>query len=382
MATIIEVLNLNFASSGPIKGQELAQNLVKSARQVGSSSREVLEASCLADLEKYLESELSRKISMAQIEYIYAAALAGGAYAAENLPIRIAKVSPESKGEYLVQLCCQIEALISGRKSTIDSIRTTVNSVTTIFGDLQKDSLISESDQRNLHFREFEGNRRKLLGKKVANYEEFTKWVDDSIVFYRQVSEYRSEELTKSISTTRSSDSGDLISAKRKKGFVSTKSIDTYEKRIGDFISEFVIVNKKEKLKISSAIMQAIEPYQSYSPNLISIKAVIESNYKENRELKYLSYLNSDASYTRNQQTQELEHFIDGRSVKISFSAKILTESINQVLNSLRAQLASKRIDGKAKHRIGDNFLSIEVPGIKRGDIEEIDSLLRLNQSL
>jgi hypothetical protein len=381
METKVEVLNLNFASSGPLKGQELAQMLVVSAKQVGSSTRKVLEESCLADLEKYLESELSRKISRVQIEYIYAAAFAGGAYAAENLPMRVRKVSPELKGEGLAQLCCQIEALISSRKSTIDSIRTTVNSVTSIFGDLVKESLISDSDQRILRFREFKEIKKKLLSKKVADYEEFTKWIDESIVFYRQISEFRSEELTKGISAA-STDSGDLISAKRKKGFISTKSIDTYEKRIGDFISEFVVINKKEAFKVAPSIMQAIKPFESYSPTLMSIKNFIESSYKESSKSKYLQYVDSFDPNEEKQQVQELEHFIDGRSIKISFSTKITMDSIDQVLNSLRAQLASRRADGKARHRIGENFLSIEVPRMRKGDIEEIAEVLRLNQRL
>ena len=94
-----EALQLNFARSGPLKGQELAKELVTCAKQVGSSARKVLETSCVADLEKYLESQLSRKISMSQIEYIYAAALAGGAYSAENLPSRIRKISPDLAGD-------------------------------------------------------------------------------------------------------------------------------------------------------------------------------------------------------------------------------------------------------------------------------------------
>ena len=379
MKNSVEALQLNFARSGPLRGQELAQELVTRAKQVGSSARKVLEASCLADLEKYLENELSRKISMTQIEYIYAAALAGGAYAAENLPSRVRKISPELAGDELVQICCEIEALISGRKSTIDSIRTTVNSITTIFGDLIKDTLISESDQKKARFREFEENRKRLLNKKVADYEEFYKWIDESIIFYRLVSEYRSEELSKIISSN-STDSGDLISAKRKKGFVSTKSIDTYEKRIGDFISEFVVINKKENPLVSTSILQAITPYDSYNPSLITIRNLIESNMKESSRARYFHFTAVEDNNIVEEHAQELEHFIDDRSIKISYSNKIMTESIDQVLNSLRAQLASKRLDGKAIHRVGRNFLSIEVPGIKKGDIEELATVLRLTQ--
>jgi len=351
-----EALQLNFARSGPLKGQELAKELVTCAKQVGSSARKVLETSCVADLEKYLESQLSRKISMSQIEYIYAAALAGGAYSAEN-----------------------IEALISGRKSTIDSIRTTVNSVTSIFGDLIKDTLISESDQKKIRFRELEENRKRLLNKKVADYEEFYKWIDESIIFYRHVSEYRSEELSKSISSN-STDSGDLISAKRKKGFVSTKSIDTYEKRIGDFVSEFVVINKREVSVVLTSILEAIRPYDSHTPSLISIRNLIESNVKESSRAKYFQFLATENKNIVKEHAQELEHFIDDRAITISYSNKIMDESIDQVLNSLRAQLAGKRIDGKAKHRVGESFLFIEVPGIKKGDIEEIATVLRLIQ--
>ena len=374
-----EALELNFARSGPLKGQELAQELVTRAKQVGSSARKVLETSCLADLERYLESETSKKINMTQIEYIYSAALAGGAYAAENLPSRVKKISPELTGDKLARLCCEIEALISGRKSTIDSIRITVNSVTTIFGDLIKDTLISESDQKKARFREFEENRKRLLNKKVTDHEEFYKWIDESIIFYRLVSEYRSEELSKSI-TQNSTDSGDLISAKRKKGFVSTKSIDTYEKRIGDFVSEFVVINKKEKPLVSTSILQAIKPYESHTPSLITIRSLIESNMKESSRARYLQFSALEEKNIIEEQAQELEHFIDDRAIKISYSNKIMTESIDQVLNSLRAQLASKRVDGKAKHRVGKSFLSIEVPGIKKGDIEEIATVLRLTQ--
>jgi len=375
----VEALQLNFARSGPLKGQELAEELVTCAKQVGFSARKVLEASCVADLEKYLESQLSRKISMTQIEYIYAAALAGGAYSAENLPSRVRKISPDLSGEELVQLCCEIEALISGRKSTIDSIRTTVNSVTSIFGDLIKDTLISESDQKRVRFRELEENRKRLLNNKVADYEEFYKWIDDSIIFYRQVSEYRSEELSKGISSN-STDSGDLISAKRKKGFVSTKSIDTYEKRIGDFVSEFVVINKREAAVVSTSIREAIRPYNSHSPSLISIRNLIESNIKEGSRERYLQCLATENKNVIEEHNRELEHFIDNRAVTISYSNKIMDESIDQVLNSLRAQLAGKRVDGKAKHRVGESFLLIEVPGIKKGDIEEIANVLRLIQ--
>jgi len=375
----VEALQLNFARSGPLKGQELAEELVTCAKQVGFSARKVLEASCVADLEKYLESQLSRKISMTQIEYIYAAALAGGAYSAENLPSRVRKISPDLSREELVQLCCEIEALISGRKSTIDSIRTTVNSVTSIFGDLIKDTLISESDQKRVRFRELEENRKRLLNNKVADYEEFYKWIDDSIIFYRQVSEYRSEELSKGISSN-STDSGDLISAKRKKGFVSTKSIDTYEKRIGDFVSEFVVINKREAAVVSTSIREAIRPYNSHSPSLISIRNLIESNIKEGSRERYLQCLATENKNVIEEHNRELEHFIDNRAVTISYSNKIMDESIDQVLNSLRAQLAGKRVDGKAKHRVGESFLLIEVPGIKKGDIEEIANVLRLIQ--
>jgi len=375
----VEALQLNFARSGPLKGQELAEELVTCAKQVGFSARKVLEASCVADLEKYLESQLSRKISMTQIEYIYAAALAGGAYSAENLPSRVRKISPDLSREELVQLCCEIEALISGRKSTIDSIRTTVNSVTSIFGDLIKDTLISESDQKRVRFRELEENRKRLLNNKVADYEEFYKWIDDSIIFYRQVSEYRSEELSKGISSN-STDSGDLISAKRKKGFVSTKSIDTYEKRIGDFVSEFVVINKREAAVVSTSIREAIRPYNSHSPSLISIRNLIESNIKEGSRERYLQCLATENKSVIEEHNRELEHFIDNRAVTISYSNKIMDESIDQVLNSLRAQLAGKRVDGKAKHRVGESFLLIEVPGIKKGDIEEIANVLRLIQ--
>jgi hypothetical protein len=379
MKTPVEALKLNFGRSGPLKGKELAQELVASAKQVGSSARKVLETSCLADLEKYLENELSRKISTTQIEYIYAAALAGGAYAIENLPSRIRKISPELAGDELAQLCCEIEALISGRKSTIDSIRTTVNSVTSIFGDLLKDTLISESDQRNVRFRELEEHRKSLLNKKIADYEEFNNWIDESIVFYRNVSEHRSEEISKSISSN-SSDSGDLLSAKRKKGFVSTKSIDTYEKRVNDYVSEFVVINKREMSQISTPILQAIKPYEVHTPSLIAIKNLIASNIKESSRARYSQHLAAENQDAIEKHTQELEHFIDDRAIKISYSNKIMTESIDQVLNSLRAQLTGKRIDGKAKHRIGESFLSIEVPGIKRGDIEDIATVLRYIQ--
>lgn len=379
MKTPVEALQINFGRSGPLKGRELAQELVASAKQVGSSARKVLEASCLADLEKYLENELSRKISTTQIEYVYAAALAGGAYAAENLPSRIRKISPELAGDELAQLCCEIESLISGRKSTIDSIRTTVNSVTTIFGDLLKDTLISESDQKRVRFREMEEHRKRLLNKRVADYEEFNKWISESIIFYRNVSEYRSEEISKGISSN-SSNSEDLLSAKRKKGFVSTKSIDTYEKRINDFVAEFVVVNKREVSQISTPILHAIEPYEVHTPSLIAIKNLIASNMKESSRARYLQHLTTENRDVIEKHTQELEHFIDDRAVKIMYSNRIITESIDQVLNSLRAQLAGKRIDGKAKHRIGESFLSIEVPGLKRGDIEDIATVLRYIQ--
>jgi hypothetical protein len=375
----VEALQLNFARSGPLKGQELAEELVTCAKQVGSSARKVLETSCVADLEKYLESQLSRKISMTQIEYIYAAALAGGAYSAENLPSRVRRISPDLSGDELVQLCCEIEALISGRKSTIDSIRTTVNSVTSIFGDLIKDTLISESDQKKIRFRELEENRKMLLNKKVADNEEFYKWIYESIKFYRHVSEFRSEELSKGISSN-PTDSGDLISAKRKKGFVSTKSIDTYEKRIGDFVSEFVVINKREVPLVSTSILEAIRPYDSHTSSLIAIRNLIESNVKESSRARFFQFLTAENKNIIDENAQELEHFIDDRAITISYSNKIMDESIDQALNSLRAQLAAKRVDGKAKHRVGESFLLIEVPGIKKGDIEEIATVLRLIQ--
>jgi hypothetical protein len=316
---------------------------------------------------------------MTQIEYIYAAALAGGAYSAENLPSRVRRISPDLSGDELVQLCCEIEALISGRKSTIDSIRTTVNSVTSIFGDLIKDTLISESDQKKIRFRELEENRKMLLNKKVADNEEFYKWIYESIKFYRHVSEFRSEELSKGISSN-PTDSGDLISAKRKKGFVSTKSIDTYEKRIGDFVSEFVVINKREVPLVSTSILEAIRPYDSHTSSLIAIRNLIESNVKESSRARFFQFLTAENKNIIDENAQELEHFIDDRAITISYSNKIMDESIDQALNSLRAQLAAKRVDGKAKHRVGESFLLIEVPGIKKGDIEEIATVLRLIQ--
>jgi hypothetical protein len=100
-------------------------------------------------------------------------------------------------------------------------------------------------------------------------------------------------------------------------------------------------------------------------------------NSKEIDKYRRKTNLNSSLS---TEVVQELQHFIGDREVKISFTNNLSYESVKQVLNSLRAQLASKRTsEARAKHKIGDSFLSVEVVGLRKGDIEEIEMLLGLN---
>ena len=140
------------------------------------------------------------------------------------------------------------------------------------------------------------------------------------------------------------------------------------------------MINKGEVPIVSTSILEAIRPYDSHASSLIAIRNLIESNVKESSLARFFQFLAAENKNIIEEYAKELEHFIDDSAITISYSNKIMDESIDQVLNSLRAQLAAKRVDGKAKHRVGESFLLIEVPGIKKGDIEEIATVLRLIQ--
>ena len=99
MTPTLQPLRLNLAASGHIKGQDLAQELARKAKEIGDSVRQVLKNSCLLDISKFLEDRLQQTFSTDQIEYIFSAAFAGGSYALENLPARLIKLRPSLKEE-------------------------------------------------------------------------------------------------------------------------------------------------------------------------------------------------------------------------------------------------------------------------------------------
>lgn len=368
-------VNLKLASSGAIKGALLAETLVFEAKRISRGLRQTVDDTCVQDLKLLLEDELPRTFTREQIEYLYSAAFAGGSYAALNLPARIRKLDPSILPDDLLKLCGCIEALISSRKSLIDSVRVTANSVASVFGNIMQQELFNFVELQNMEFQRLEKEHQRLRQRRIVDRSDFDIWIKDSVAFYRRVSDIRSQT---ALSQTEKNDV--LMSARRKKGFVSTKSIDTYEKRVSEFVSDFVVIDNVKVTESTSPVLLEITQYQSFKPDLREVKGFVKEHFLESSLAKYAQFTGSNKKSSTSE-VHELEHYIDNRVVKISFSPRILPESAEQVINSLQAQLASKRSEGKARHRIGDSFLLVEVPGLRKGDLEEISTVLKSNFS-
>lgn len=372
--------------TGAPTGKQFAEYLLTESGIDAVRMRTLIEEACFEDLSiyfKYREIESSRD----WLNSLISAELAGGTFAALNLPERLKRNLPSASMELVSELSVDISILLSDKRTDFNYFRYTLNAVSKVMGSLLKENLLDEIPDLSQKEKLFiEKDLRLIQDMKLSNIIELNQWLDKLTNFHYKLIELMSSEPADDESISNRNEA--FFDRKQNmKNYVSTKSMSTYRLRVVDYsllkAQSFIKDNQKFKNKIDFEVR--INKYKNYTAptknELIEFldkfpdKNSIEKRYK-------VDAVSLNFELDNQKIVSIVETLSRQRSLKINFAGELVAKRlIKPIINSLKSQLLivpNQRI-WKSEASSGSDFLSVEIEGLKNEDLLKIQKILELH---
>lgn len=369
------------------RGAEFARYLVEKAGLDSARIKSQIEEACIRDLSTYFEDR-SVRFSVDWLKSLVKAELAGGSFAATNIPERLQRQLTDMSNEEIAGTAADISILLSEKRSDFNYLRYSLNAVSTVMGDLFKDNLF---DIPRLSKREkdvLENNLQDILEVKLTEASTLKTWLDEVTTLHYKVIDLleSSTELDKKRSSGTRSNKEFLGEAKNNKQHVSTKSLSTYKLRVDDyaftqaqsFLKDYRNIKKKMEFDIR---MTPYEQYVGMTKQEIKAKLKESANSGQLKE-KYFVGLNPSKSDKTDEIVSIKENISSKKIIDISYSGNgVSLRLIRPILNSLRSQLLlnPNQKQCRSEARSGGEFLSVTIDALNSEDLPKIEKILKLH---
>jgi hypothetical protein len=236
--------------TGAPTGKQFAEYLLTESGIDAARMRTLIEEACFEDLSiyfKYREIESSRD----WLNSLISAELAGGTFAALNLPERLKRNLPSASRELVSELSVDISILLSDKRTDFNYFRYTLNAVSKVMGSLLKENLLDEIPDLSQKEKLFiEKDLRLIQNMKLSNIIELNQWLDNLTNFHYKLIELMSSEPADDESISNRNEA--FFDRKQNmRNYVSTKSMSTYRLRVVDYsllkAQSFIKDNQKSK---------------------------------------------------------------------------------------------------------------------------------------
>ena len=371
------------------RGSEFAAFLVNQAGIDSVQMRGQIEEACARDLITYFDQ---RKIRYTDdwVRALIKAELAGGSFAATNMPERLSRQLTELSAESIAEIAADLSVLLNSKRSDFNYLRYSLNAVSTVMGDLFKEDIfeipgLGAKEKTNLQV-----NLSEIMEQKLNDASTVVSWLDKvTNLQYQVIDLYGAEDfvINKEGFEVAAKPSKSMKEVRKKKSYVSTKSMSTYKLRVYDY----ALIHSKKFLKPSDSVFKRefdfekrLNSYRNYiglSRN--EIKSLLEKSQdaKQLKE-KYLLGIGGDKSNLQGSIVSITEFLTKNRKITINYSgARVSTRLIKPILGSLKSQLLlipDQKI-WKAEAKSGSDFLSISIDSLKSEDLSKIEKILQLH---
>lgn len=363
------------------RGIDVVTHLLASAALDLKLARSLIEVSQRADLTTYLEGK-GIGAAPGWLESLISAEMAGGVFARRNLPERLRRQLPDLSKSQIFQIAAEITALNVQRKKDFNYVRYTVNAVNSVFASLQRRDLFEIPGLSLAEKRRLEGERERLLTQEIPSPSLLDAWIEDVISIHHEISSYLEgdEESDQAPQV-----SIEILKAKKKKGFVSTKSLSTYRLRVKDYAQfEAAKLFSDQSLTYQSDLQLLLEKYNDYKE---LSKTQIERFLEENQDRiatsvnEFRKELSEETSNNKSQEAliSTKVELSANKILQVRYSGNSIDpQLIRPILNSLRSQLilADEKAHLTAEARNGTAYLSVDINQMKKTDLEKIEIFL------
>ncbi len=367
------------AAGSASRGAELASHLLASAAIDLKIARSAIEASLRADLISYFEGK-GLSFPPGFLDSLVSAEMAGGLFAKRNMPERLRRGLAGLTQTDAARMAAEIAILNLSRKKDFNYIRYTVNAVNSVFGNLQKRNLFEIPKLSTFERNKLEKEREQLLARTFSTFEQVDSWLEDVISIHYEISNFWEEEVdSEGIAST------DLMKAKKKKGFVSTKSLSTYRLRVKEYAEcEALKLFPSPKAMLPSDVFSRIEKYKNYKP--LSIREIQKQIQNNHLKIEKLSMEFEQEYHSVKAQELDSNNAIStkveldkGKILSVKYSGEQINKQlIRPIINSLRSQLilSESASSYEAVASNDDSQLSVEIGHLKKSDLEKIEIFL------
>ena len=371
------------------RGSEFAAFLVNQAGIDSVQMRGQIEDACAVDLVNYFDQ---RKIRYTDdwVRALVKAELAGGNFAAMNMPERLSRQLTDLSAESIAEIAADVSVLLNSKRSDFNYFRYSLNAVSTVMGDLFKEDIfeipgLSGKEKANLQV-----NLSEIMEQKLNDASTVMSWLDKvTNLQYQVIDLYGADDfvINKEGFEAAAKSSKSMKEARKKKSYVSTKSMSTYKLRVYDY----ALIHSKKFLKPSESIFKQefdfekrLISYRNYvglSKN--EIKSLLEKS-QDNKQLKekYLLGLGANESNVQGSIVSITEFLTKNRKITINYSGtKVSSRLIKPILGSLKSQLLliPDQKNWRAEAKSGNDFLSVSIDSLKSDDLSKIEKILQLH---
>jgi hypothetical protein len=371
------------------RGSEFAAFLINQAGIDSVQMRSQIEDACVKDLVTYFEDKKIRYTDD-WLKGLIKAELAGGLFAATNMPERLKRQLVDLSAESIAEIAADLSVLLNAKRSDFNYLRYSLNAVSTIMGDLFKEDLFDISGINNKEKANLQANLKEVLDEKLSDASGLMAWLDKVTNLHYQVIDLHGADhfvQDKRKVELEGKTSKPAQEVRQKKSYVSTKSMSTYKLRVYDY----TLAQSKKFLKTSESIFsqkfdfeERLSIYKNYvGLSKIEIKSLLERSV-DTKQLKEKYFRGIDASNSSSKSSiiNITESLTKQRKIHISYSGnRVSSRLIKPILSSLKSQLLltpNQKI-WRSEAKSGSDFLSVTIDSLHSDDLAKIEKILQLH---
>lgn len=371
------------------RGNEFAAFLVNQAGIDSVLMRGQIEDACVRDLITYFDDKKIRYTDD-WLRALIKAELAGGNFAAANMPERLSRQLKELSADSIAEIAADLSVLLNTKRSDFNYLRYSLNAVSTVMGDLFKENLFDISGLNNKEKQNLEASLSEVMEQKLDDASSVMTWLDKvTNLQYQVIDLHGADDFKKGKDGVEIAikPSKSIQVARKSKSYVSTKSMSTYKLRVYDY----ALVYSKKFLKPLESVFEQefdfekrLSNYKNYVGLPIKeIKSLLKKSLdSEQLKEKYLLGIRTDESNLNNSIVSVTESLSRQRKITIQYSGvSVSLRLIKPILGSLRSQLllTPNQKSWRAEAKSGAEFLSVEIDSLKNEDLSKIEKILQLH---
>lgn len=371
------------------RGGEFATFLVNQAGIDSVQMRGQIEEACARDLVTYFDQKKIR-YSDDWVKTLIKAELAGGNFAATNMPERLSRQLTDLSAESIAEIAADLSVLLNSKRSDFNYLRYSLNAVSTVMGDLFKEDIFEIPGLSGKEKAKLQENLSEIMEQKLNEASTVMSWLDKvTNLHYQVIDLYGTDDFARNKEgiEVATKPSKAVKEARKKTSYVSTKSMSTYKLRVYDYAlmySKKFLKPWEDVFKQGFEFEKRLNSYRNYTGLSINeIKSILEKS-QNNKQLKekYLLGFGGDESVLPGSIVSIMEFLTKNRKITINYSGtRVSTRLIKPILGSLKSQLLlipDQKI-WRAEAKSGNDFLSVSIDSLKGDDLSKIEKILQLH---